>query len=228
MLESSRRDLPAPPDTERKLYVTGFLAGVGYVLFGAAEGGALPNVVSEEEGPAGGGVNTTRDELGQLGDRACLGRHPLRHARGLPFLIDAVSYLISVSTLRSIRSRFQVSEDRVRAAAIWQDVLEGLRWLLKHPVLRPIALTAGGLQLAISGVGLVVIVSARDHHATASITGLLLAGAGVGGVAGAAVATRPTSNASVSGAPCLPSSGHRPDSGDCSQRRRTLRSQASS
>jgi hypothetical protein len=92
--------------------------------------------------------------------------------------------------LRRIRTRFQAADDRLRATVAWRDVLEGLRWLWTHPVLRPIALTAGGLQLAISGVGLVVIVSARDHHATATTTGLLLAGAGVGGVAGAAVATR--------------------------------------
>ena len=175
--------------TPTQLYVTGFLAGVGYVLFSAAEGGALPNVVSKDDLPAAVSAQQATSSASSVIGPA-LGGILYGGARGLPFLIDAVSYLISVSTLRSIRSRLQVADDRMRTTVIWQDVLEGLRWLLRHPVLRPIALTAGGLQLAISGVGLVVIVSARDHHATAGITGLLLAGAGVGGIAGAAVATR--------------------------------------
>jgi hypothetical protein len=71
-----------------------------------------------------------------------------------------VWYLISVGMLRSIRSRFQ-ADDRVRATVVWRDVVEGLRWLWTHRALRLIALAAGGLQLVISGVGLVVIVSTR-------------------------------------------------------------------
>ena len=78
----------------------------------------------------------------------------------------------------------------MRGTVIWQDVLEGLRWLLKHPGVAPDRLTARRSPTGDLGRWFVVIVSARDDHATASTTGLLLAGAGVGGIAGAAVATR--------------------------------------
>jgi predicted MFS family arabinose efflux permease len=175
--------------TPTQLYVTGFLGGLGYVLFSAAERGALPNVVSKEDLPAAVAAQQATSSASSMVGPA-LGGVLYGAGRALPFLTDALSYLISVGTLRSIRSRFQATDDHVRATTVRRDVSEGLRWLSTHPVLRPIALAAGGLQLAISGVGLVVIVSARDHHAAASTTGLLLAGAGVGGVAGAAVATR--------------------------------------
>jgi Transmembrane secretion effector len=174
--------------TPTQLYVTGFLGGLGYVLFSAAEGGALPNVVSRDDLPAAVAAQQATSSASSMVGPA-LGGVLYGAGRALPFLTDAVSYLISVGMLRSIRSRFQ-ADARVRATVVWRDVLEGLRWLWTHRALRPIALAAGGLQLAISGVGLVVIVSARDQDAAASTTGLLLAGAGVGGVAGAAVATR--------------------------------------
>jgi MFS family permease len=174
--------------TPTQLYITGFLGGLGYLFFSAAEGGALPNVISKGDLPAAVAAQQATSSASSMVGPA-LGGVLYGAGRALPFLTDAASYLVSVGMLRSIRSRFQ-ADDRMRATVVWRDVLEGLRWLWAHRVLRPIALATGGLQLAISGVGLVVIVSARDQDAAASTTGLLLAGAGVGGVAGAAVATR--------------------------------------
>lgn len=175
--------------TPAQLYVTGFLGGVGYVLFSAAENGALPNVVPEGELTAAVAAQQVTSSATSVAGPA-LGGLLFGVSRVAPFLGDAVSYLTSVGFLRAVRSRFQNSGERPSTAGLRRDILEGLRWLWTHPVLRPVALAAGGLQLAISGVGLMVIVSARDDHAAASTTGLLLAGAGVGGVAGAAVARR--------------------------------------
>ena len=175
--------------TPAQLYITGFLGGVGYVLFSSAEVGALPNVVAKDELTAAVAAQQATSSATSVAGPP-MGGALYGASAGLPFLADAVSYLISVGVLRSIRSRFQAADRHRSIAALWRDMGDGLRWLWTHPVLRPVAFAAGGLQLAISGVGLVVIVSARDDHAASATIGLLLSGVGVGGVAGAAAARR--------------------------------------
>lgn len=50
---------------------------------------------------------------------------------------------------------------------------------------RALALTAAALQVAISGVSLVVIVSVQAHHGSPTATGVVLAAVGLGGFLGA-------------------------------------------
>ena len=76
------------------------------------------------------------------------------------------------------------------AATLREEVTEGVRWLWRHGPLRLIAITAAGLQLAISGIGLVAIVKARDLGASSATIGLLFSALGIGGVIGALLVPR--------------------------------------
>ncbi|MFD0200891.1 MULTISPECIES: MFS transporter [Saccharothrix] len=177
--------------TPAHVFVVGFLGGVLYVFFSAAEGAVLPNVVREEQ-------LTTAVSAQETAQSACgvvagpIGGALLQFSRGLPFLVDALSFLASALCLSFVRGRFRdeaVAEPKPRRS-LRADVAEGVRWLWEHSALRLIAITAAGLQVAISGVALVAIVVARDSDASPAVIGVLFSALGIGGVIGALLAPR--------------------------------------
>jgi MFS family permease len=175
--------------TPAQLYVTGFLGGAFYVFFSAAESGALPNVVREEHLPSAVSAQQASSSASAV-VAPPVGGSLFAVSHGLPFLADAVSFLISAAVLRSVRPPFQRRYEIVATTRLRDDVLLGVRWLAAHPVLRVVAITAAGLQVAISGVALVVIVAADQQHASPATIGLLFSAVGIGGVIGAALASR--------------------------------------
>lgn len=177
--------------TAAHLFVTGFLGGVFYVFFSAAEGACLPNVVRKEQLTAAvSAQETSQSACGVISGP--IGGALLQISRGLPFLLDAVSYLASALCLSFVRTRFRrdENEERPRQGTLRGEVVEGVEWLWNHSALRLIALTAAGLQVAISGIALVAIVVARGSGAAAVSIGVLFSALGVGGVVGAIIAPR--------------------------------------
>lgn len=65
-----------------------------------------------------------------------------------------------------------------------------MQWVWRHPGIRTLGLLTAALQTAISGVSLVVIVTARNDHAAPATLGVVLAAVGIGGVIGASLAPR--------------------------------------
>jgi hypothetical protein len=70
------------------------------------------------------------------------------------------------------------------------DIAAGVRWLWSYPVIRTIAIAAAGLQLAMAGAELVVIIAAQREHASSAVIGVVLSTVGIGGVAGSLIAAR--------------------------------------
>lgn len=171
-----------------QLYVTGFAGGVFYVLFSAAEAGALPNVVDKNQlTSAIAAQQATSSASAMLAP--VLGGSLFQLFRGLPFLADAVSYLASAVALSAVRLEFQQSHRQARTK-LRSDIAAGVRWLWSHPVLRTVAVAAAGLQLAMAGAEPVVIIAAQRADASAAVIGVVLSTVGIGGVAGSVVASR--------------------------------------
>ncbi|MFI6480694.1 MFS transporter [Nonomuraea sp. NPDC050663] len=170
------------------LVLTAFLGGVFYVFFSAAEESCLPNVVGKEQLTAAVSARETASSTVNV-VAPTLGGALFALGRGLPFVADALSYLASALCLSFVRAPFR-RDDAPPAAGgdLRAEILDGLRWLWNHSALRLIAVTGAGLQVAISGIGLVVIVSARQAGASPAAIGVMFTAIGVGGVAGAVVA----------------------------------------
>ena len=100
----------------------------------------------------------------------------------LPFLVDALSYLISISSLFFIRTTFQLQ--RSATHHLYQDVVEGLQWIWMEPLLRIMALITAVNVFAGSGQMLIVIVISQEHHVSDSIIGLIFSIGGVGSILG--------------------------------------------
>jgi len=161
---------------------------VFFVFFSAADAGALPNVVEKDQlTSAVAAQQATSSATAVVAPP--LGGSLFQIFRGLPFLVDAISYLASAIVLSAVRLEFQQSREKARTK-LRSDIAVGVRWLWTHPVIRTVAIAAAGLQLAMAGAELVVIIAAQREHASAAVIGVMLSTVGIGGVAGSVLASR--------------------------------------
>jgi predicted MFS family arabinose efflux permease len=163
-----------------------FAEGSLFVLFDLAEGAALPHLVSREQLPAALAQNQAKtqgaDVVGQP-----LGGVLFSAAWLLPFLVDAVSYLVSFAALLSIRRPFHQPRAR-QPTRLRAEIAEGLLWVWRQPFLRAAVGVIGGINLVFNALTLVLIVRARDLGASPALIGAMFAFVGLGGLLGSFVA----------------------------------------
>jgi predicted MFS family arabinose efflux permease len=110
----------------------------------------------------------------------------------LPFLADALTFVISVLTIISLKSRRVVSPGtrRVSGRQLGNDIGEGLSWLRRDRYARAAMILSAGTTLI--GQALIMIFLAEAHESRLSPIriGLVLAASGVGGVLGSVVSAR--------------------------------------
>jgi len=174
--------------TAAQLYANALVGGILFVFFDVAEAARLPHVVPAAQLPAAAAAEQTMSSAaGVVGPPLGGSLYQLGHA--IPFLADGLSYAASVLALFCVKVEFQ--ERRAATSShLRTEIAEGVGWLWHHPLLRTVAVTTAGLQLAVSGISLIVIVLAQHQHASTSVIGALFSATGIGGVLGAALAPR--------------------------------------
>jgi MFS family permease len=149
------------------LVVTAFGLGAGDVVFGTAAQAILPDLVAKPLLPLANGSLL------------------FGVAAALPFGLDAVSFALSAVLVATLPRRAR-SAAPARAA-----VREGLAWLMRHRLLRTLAILLGVNtfcgQLAYATL---VLLATQVVHLDARGYGLLLAGAALGSVLGGLVNAR--------------------------------------
>ncbi|WP_410646137.1 MFS transporter [Amycolatopsis sp. cmx-4-54] len=99
----------------------------------------------------------------------------------LPFAVDAVSFVLAALLLAGLPKRRHAPLERAK-------VLDGLRWLRNHRLLRTLALLLGiNTFCGQFGNATLVLFVTDVLHLGAGVFGVLLAGAAVGGIAGGLV-----------------------------------------
>jgi predicted MFS family arabinose efflux permease len=172
--------------TLTQIYAVALVEGALFVFFNIAEVAALPRVVPQAQLPqaaawneAGFGVaNIVGPSFGTVLYQA--------FGRSVPFIADAVTYVISVVSLMRIRTPFHTE----RAAAtrdLRGEVAEGLRWLWANPLIRYMAFLTGGINLINAATPLIIIVLAKQMGAGDGAIGVIFSAAGVGGIVGSLV-----------------------------------------
>lgn len=156
--------------------------GAGSAFFMVAERSALPHVVADHQLEAAMVRNQAR-EFGALLAGQPLGGVLFSLGRSVPFVFDAVSYLVSVVSLSFVRARFQV-ERAVTADRLRAQIAAGLRWFWRHPFVRTTSLLSMGNDLVLNSLYLVVIVLARERGASAALIGAMLGVFGAAGIVG--------------------------------------------
>lgn len=174
--------------TFAQVLVVAVVGGVAYPFFMVGERSALRHMVPAPRLPAAIAQLSTREFTG-LAVGQTLGGLLFGLGRLLPFLADALSYLVSLVSLLLVRSEFY--ERRADAPrALHLEIGEGLAWAWRHPLVRTTALLSAGLDSVTNALYLAVIVAALRRGATPAMVGVMLGFMGVAGVAGSLVATR--------------------------------------
>jgi predicted MFS family arabinose efflux permease len=157
-----------------------FITSTLGIFFGASEFGAIPSLVDKEDlVTANGRVQASfaaASVLGPLTAGALLALIPIE------WLLygDAASFLVSAAALALIRGSFNAAV-RERTTSIRQDIVEGLRYVLRHPVLRNISLMMSIINLlSVTAFVQIVLFAKRELGASDSEVGLFFAASGAG------------------------------------------------
>jgi MFS family permease len=155
-------------------------------LFGTAEDASLRSIVPAEQLPAAVARNEARSYGASLAGPPLGGvLFGLGHA--VPFLANALSYLVSILAVFTIRKPLQ--EERLPEPEGYGAALaEGIRFVVRHPFLRMLMLIAAPLNFAITGVLFTVIVALQQAGTAPAVIGLTETVIAAGGLLGALVA----------------------------------------
>jgi len=161
-----------------------FAIGVGQVVFGIASQSVLPEIVGTRLLGLANARQYLATTIGQsfLGPSA--GSLLFGLAVALPFGLDVATLVVSALLLTTLRG---TSRPRLRGTEVPQRhaIIEGLRWLVRHQLLRTLALLLGVNTFCFQlGNVTLVLLATRELGVTQAGYGLLLTVAAVGSILG--------------------------------------------
>jgi MFS family permease len=174
-----------------QIFAVGFVTGVLTVFFDVAYGAYLPSLIPRGRLIEGNAKLEISRSGAQIAGPGLAGLLVQWLSAPAAIMADAVSYLASVGFLLGVRTP-EPRIDRPEAhPPMWHEVRGGLGYVLGHPLLRPLAISTGTLNLASGFVDAVILLFAvRDLELTAGQIGLILALGNVGFLVGAILSTR--------------------------------------
>ena len=162
------------------IYAAIFATATLSIFFEAAQFAAIPSLVERDElVTANGRIQasfSTATVLGPLVAGALLAFIPIEDL----LYVDAATFLVSAATLSMIARPFNAAREAAMTS-IRADVLEGLRYVLRHPVLRNISAMMALINFVSVTVYAQLVLFAKQRFAVSdSELGLLFAADGVG------------------------------------------------
>ncbi len=178
--------IPVALATERltlaQLYLVAFASGSFTIFYRLAELGALTRLVPKAQMPTAVAQDEAAYSTVSLLAPSISG-FLFSIARFLPFMADAISYLILLGSLLQIRRPLQ-GERGADKPHLLSEVREGIVWLWSHALIRLLAFLSGYIELLLSGSVLIVLVIAQQHGISAALAGVILGVGGLGNLAG--------------------------------------------
>lgn len=164
------------------IYAVAFVGSTLSIAFNTAQFAAIPSLVNRDNlVTANGRIQASYSAatvLGPLLAGLLLAVIPITSI----LLFDALSFLVSAWSLALIRTSFNPSTDKEqKQASLHRDIVEGLRHVLSHPLLRAISLMMALVNLVATTANAQVVLFAK-HQLQASDTqvGLLYSAGSVG------------------------------------------------
>ena len=169
-----------------QIYAAAFIEGSLFVFFNIAEVAALPRVVPTAQLPQAAAQNEAAFGAAHIVGPSFGTLLYQTLGRAAPFVGDAVSYLVSVFSLALIRTDFRAAKPPA-AANLRAEILEGLHWLWRQPLIRYMAFLTGSINFVNAATGLIIIVLAQELGARPVDIGLIFSIGGIGGVLGSLI-----------------------------------------
>ena len=167
------------------LAVAGAVLGIGWAVRGVAEVTALPHVVATDRLASAGALMEGRAHAAGIAGPPLAGL-TFGLSAALPFLLDAVSYLVALVCARGVRRPLRTPA--TERAEAHHGVRRGLRVFWADRFLRTTALLDGAIGLAVNALGLTVITLLVQGGSGEATIGLVLGIGSAGALAGAMLA----------------------------------------
>jgi MFS family permease len=167
--------------------VSAIEGGAG-AIFTPAAAAALPGIVPDAQLEQAWAATEARSYGASLAGPA-LGGLLFGLGQAVPFLADAVSYVISSATVNRIHGRFTPQTAAARKT-LGREVADGLRLVWRVPVLRAAVIQTPLVNFAFTGVIFSITLALRQHGTSATVIGLVQAAVAAGGLLGAVAAPR--------------------------------------
>jgi MFS family permease len=163
------------------IYAATFASATLGIFFQAAQFAAIPSLVERDQlVTANGRIQASFSAAAVLGPLVAGGLLAFIPLEDLLY-VDAATFLVSAVTLALIARPFNAPREGAPRASIRADVVEGLRYVLRHPVLRNIS----AMMALINFVGVtvfaqIVLFAKQRYGVSDSELGLLFAADGAG------------------------------------------------
>jgi len=184
-----------------QLLAIALLNGSLFVWFDAANFGALPTIVGRDRLPAAVGAVSLASVAADVAGPAVAGLLLAVVAPAAAVTANAACCLVSALLLRCVPAAFQSARDSMPAPGpLRGEVVDGLRFLWRQPLIRTMTLLASGLSLTTGAVlGLLVVYATSGLHLSARDPriGLLFTAVAVGGLIASAAAPKLARRASA-------------------------------
>ncbi len=169
------------------LGVAAFGVGCAEVVFSNAAQAMLPALVPAELLAKANGSQQISLTIGESFVGPPAGSFLFAAAAALPFGLDAASFAGSAALVATLPRSPDRSRDAVRTK-IRTQITEGLRWLVRHRLLRVVAVLLGVYNFANQmGQAILVLLATQTLHVGTRGYGFLLAASAVGSVIGGLV-----------------------------------------
>jgi MFS family permease len=165
-----------------QVYLVVVAASVFATFFTLANNAALPNVVGQGQLTVAMSQAQAATSFVRLFG-ALFGGVIYALGRAIPFLANAISFAVSVVSLKFIRVEFQQRRAESRAN-LRSEIREGVAWMWRSKVLRFLTFVVAGDNLRFTAGYLVIIVLAREAGASSVGVGVVFSGAAVAALAG--------------------------------------------
>lgn len=178
------------------LYAVAFLQGIGEVFSDNAVFALVPRVVPHDRlEDANGRLESVVQVTNQFAGPAA-GGFLFAHAAGLPFFVDALSFLAMALLVRGVKLRPERAEagagdETAERKSIRADIAEGVRWLRARPALRNLSYIAALTNFALNGTfAIFVLFALEELGLSATAFGVLLSIEALGALGGCLLAAR--------------------------------------
>ncbi|MFF1649428.1 MFS transporter [Streptomyces sp. NPDC058240] len=177
--------------TMAQLYVVAVAAGVCSVFFDVSYQSYVPSLIRADDLMSANGKLGTTQAFAQLGGPSLGGGLVGLFGAAGAMTADAVSYAVSALSILGIRTREEPPPERSADETLRRRIAEGLKFVFGHSILRRVVACTGTANL-FSGMStaLAMVFLVRVLHVRPALTGLIMAGAAIGGIAGGAFAGR--------------------------------------
>jgi MFS family permease len=177
--------------TMAQLLVVSFLVGTARVFFDVGYQSYVPTVTGRDRVLAGNSAMEFLRSGGQVAGPGIGGALVSLAGAANVVVLQAIGFVVSAFTLAGIRAVEEPRDPDAHVGPLWERVREGLRFVLRHRILRATALAsaASNLSFAIASAVTFVFLS-RDLGQPAWVVGLLVAAGSVAVMVGAALTPR--------------------------------------